>query len=104
VKRQDRERLVPQLVGSDLTAFAVEDEAVGPVPVLDDFTAFLDFAPQRYFAPGDTNVFTGPRSAAGQLPVLRRNGRTECLAKNSKQVSKGSGPGVRTQNADSALH
>jgi hypothetical protein len=36
------------IVSSDLTAFAVEDEAVGPVPSLDDVEAFLDFASQRY--------------------------------------------------------
>ena len=33
---------------SDLPAFAVEDEAVGPVPSFDDIEAFLDFAPQRF--------------------------------------------------------
>ena len=32
----------------DLTAFAVEDEGVGPVPSLDDVEAFLDFAPERF--------------------------------------------------------
>jgi hypothetical protein len=48
VKRQHSELLVLQVVGSDLTAFAVEDEAVGPVPGLDDVEAFLDFAPQRF--------------------------------------------------------
>jgi hypothetical protein len=36
VKRQHSELLVLQVVGSDLTAFAVEDEAVGSVPGLDD--------------------------------------------------------------------
>src|SRR4029077_2348384 len=39
---------VLQVVGSDLTAFAVEDEAIGPVPVLDDVETFLNFAPQRF--------------------------------------------------------
>src|ERR1700747_1168290 len=32
VKRQHSELLILQVVGSDLTAFAVEDEGVGPVP------------------------------------------------------------------------
>src|SRR5260370_25179175 len=48
VKRQHSELLVLQVVGSDLTAFAVEDEAVGSVPCLDDVEAFLDFAAQRF--------------------------------------------------------
>ena len=48
MKRQHSELLVLQVVSSDLTAFAVEDEAVGPVPSLDDVEAFLDFAPQRF--------------------------------------------------------
>src|SRR4029077_3253801 len=33
VKRQHSELLVLQVIGSDLTAFAVEDEAVGPFQV-----------------------------------------------------------------------
>jgi hypothetical protein len=48
VERQHGEFLVLQVVGSDLTAFAVEDEAIGPVPVLDDVETFLNFAPQRF--------------------------------------------------------
>jgi hypothetical protein len=48
VKRQHSELLVLRVVSSDLTAFTVEDEAVGPVPSLDDVDAFLDFAPQRF--------------------------------------------------------
>ena len=35
-------------LSSDLTAFAVEDEAVGPVPSLDDVEAFSGFTPQRF--------------------------------------------------------
>jgi len=35
-------------ISSDLTAFAVENEAVGHVPSLDDVEAFLDFTPQRF--------------------------------------------------------
>ena len=48
VECQHGEFLVLQVVGSDLTAFAVEDEVVGSVPVLDDVETFLNFAPQRF--------------------------------------------------------
>jgi len=39
VKRQHSELLVLQVVSSDLTAFAVEDKDVGPVPGLDGSSA-----------------------------------------------------------------
>jgi hypothetical protein len=48
VEWQHGKFLVLQVVSRDLTAFAVEDEAVGPVPVLDDVETFLDFAPRRF--------------------------------------------------------
>jgi hypothetical protein len=48
VQRQYGDFLILQVVGRELTAFAIEGEVVGPVPVLDDVEAFLDLASQRF--------------------------------------------------------
>jgi hypothetical protein len=47
VQRQHRDFLVFQVVAGDLTAFAVKDEVVGSVPVLNDVEAFLNLLSQR---------------------------------------------------------
>jgi hypothetical protein len=39
--------LVFQVVAGDLTAFAIKDEVVGSVPVLNDVEAFLNLLAQR---------------------------------------------------------
>jgi len=48
MQREHRQLLFVEAIGADLTALAVEDEAVGAVPVLDDVQAIMNLTTQCF--------------------------------------------------------